>query len=75
MDKPRDLKEAANWLGVSESWLTKQCAARAVPHTRVARKILFTAEHLAKILADGEEPLATAPAGVIQIRTRTRRTA
>lgn len=71
MDKPRNLAEAAEWLGVSKSWLTKQCAALKVPHTRVARKIIFTEDHLRQILADGfQQPLNTAPVGVIQIRSR-----
>lgn len=70
MDQPLDVAGLAAFLGVSESWVSKQCAARLIPHTRVARQIRFTEEHVRQILADGEQPLASAPAGVIQIRTR-----
>lgn len=75
MFQPLDVDGLAQWLGVSPSWVRKQCAARLIPHTRVARQIRFTEDHVRQILAAGEQPLASAPAGVIQIRTRTRRTA
>lgn len=57
MNEPRDITAAAAWLGVSASWLYKQVSARRVPHTRIARQIRFTEDHLQKILAAGEEPV------------------
>jgi excisionase family DNA binding protein len=46
--------EAAERLKVTETWLKKRVAARAIPHTRVGRFIRFTDAHLTQIAADGE---------------------
>lgn len=74
MFKPLDIPELAEFLGISESWIRKQAAARLIPHSRVARQIRFTEEHVQQILAAGEEPLTVAPS-VAGIRSRRRRTA
>jgi excisionase family DNA binding protein len=67
VDQPLTVAELAALLRVSESWIQKRCAARAIPHTRVARQIRFTAEHVAQILAAGEEQPTVLP-----IRSRRR---
>jgi hypothetical protein len=63
MDKPLDAPGLAELLGVSLSWVHKKCAARAIPHCRVARQIRFAEEHVRAILAAGEQPLISVPAG------------
>lgn len=45
--------EAAKQLRCSESWLYAQVAARAVPHTRIAGRVLFSDDDLARIAAAG----------------------
>lgn len=76
MDKPLDVQGLADFLGVSVSWVRKAAARGEIPFTKVARQLRFTAEHQRQILAAHDQPvLATAPAGVVQIRTRARRTA
>jgi hypothetical protein len=44
-----------------EDWIRKGCAARQLPHTRIARKILFTPEQAAQIIASRAVPVATVP--------------
>jgi hypothetical protein len=56
-DRLYDLDEAARYLRCSTRWLRSKVAAREVPHTRPARKILFTPGHLAQIVAMYEEPV------------------
>lgn len=68
IDKPLTVQELAEYLGVSVSWVQKQCAARTIPHSRVARQIRFTAEHIEQILDAGEQPVARA--AVVPIRVR-----
>lgn len=47
----RTLPVAAAELGVSVSWLQKEVAARAVPHTRLGRSVRFSDQNLADIVA------------------------
>lgn len=68
MFKPLDVPGLAEFLGISESWIRKQAAARLIPHSRVARQIRFTEEHVQQILAAGEEPITVAP--VVGMRSR-----
>jgi len=49
-----DKHAAAEWLGVSVSWIEKKTAAREIPHTKLGRSVRFSADHLAAIVADGE---------------------
>lgn len=54
------IDEAAALLRVPRSWLRDRVSARLVPHTRLGRHVRFTAEHLAQIIAIGEQgPRAT----------------
>ena len=48
-----DFAEAARQLRMSESWLRHKVARREVQHTRLGRRVWFTAENLANILAAG----------------------
>jgi len=54
-----DITAAADWLGVRRSWLRDKVTAREVPFTRIGRHIRFTGDHLAEIVAAGEERPAT----------------
>jgi|SoimicmetaTmtLPB_FD_contig_31_34658703_length_423_multi_4_in_0_out_0_2 hypothetical protein len=38
---------------MSESWLRQKVARREVAHTRIGRRVRFTAENLAEIIAAG----------------------
>jgi hypothetical protein len=63
MQKPKNVKEMAEFLGKSEDWVYTMCAARAIPFTRLPgegggrKSIRFTEEHERQILAEGEEPV------------------
>lgn len=59
------IAQAADYLNVPFSWLRDKVTARAVPHTRLGRHVRFTREHLAAIIAEGEEvkPLDLRPSG------------
>lgn len=61
MNPPRDLDEAAEWLRCSPSWLGKQAARGAVPHSIVAGRVLFSDEQLEAIFVAGVRSLTTAP--------------
>lgn len=50
-----DTREAAEYLNVSYSWLKKQTAAKAVPHTKIGKSVRFTPEHLVQIVKAGEQ--------------------
>lgn len=75
MQKPKNVKEMADFLGVSEDWVYTACAARLIPFTRLPgegsnRKLIrFTEEHERQILGDGEEPVAD-PAAPIPLQRR-----
>lgn len=49
-----DKATAAEWLGVSISWIDKQVAAQTIPHTKLGRNVRFSADHLAAIVAENE---------------------
>jgi excisionase family DNA binding protein len=40
------IKEAAEYLRVSESWLYRQAAGRSVPHYRLGRSVRFSRQEL-----------------------------
>ena len=50
------IPEAADILNVRPTWLRDKVTARKVPFTKLGRHVRFTDEHLAQIIADGEEP-------------------
>ena len=50
------LDEAAAILRVKPSWLERQAAARKIPFTMLGGSYRFTADHLAAIVAQHEEP-------------------
>lgn len=54
MTPVRDIPEAAEALGVLESWLRKQVTARKVPFSKLGKHVRFTEEHLLQILAANE---------------------
>lgn len=60
---------AARWLNVPEGWLRKKVSSREVPFTFVGKHARFSADHLAQIVAEGEQQVwnYSAPA-----RTRLR---
>lgn len=70
MEPLRTIDQAAEWLGIPAHTLRKLVSARSVPHTRIGRHVRFSADHLAAIVAAGEELPATAPTRdqVTQIR-------
>lgn len=55
------IPEAAEVLNVPVSWLRDKVTARQVPHTRIGRHVRFTAEHLAAIVAAGEQQVRARP--------------
>ncbi len=55
------IAEAAASLRVPEGWLRKKVTAGAVPHTRLGKHVRFTAEHLRRIVSDGEAVPCHAP--------------
>lgn len=55
----RTIPEAAEWLGVHESWLRRAVSARAVPHTRLGKHVRFSQAHLDQIVAAGEQQVPT----------------
>lgn len=63
-----NVKQAAAVLNISVSTLQKLVAARKVPFTRVGRHVRFTSEHIAQIIAMGEEPVASAPLALSLVR-------
>jgi hypothetical protein len=48
-----DFAEAASRLRMSESWLRHKVARREVAHTRIGRRVWFTAQDIAAIVAAG----------------------
>lgn len=70
IDKPLTVAGLAELLDVSESWVQKKCAARAIPFTKIARQIRFTEDHVRQILAAGEQTPITTSVSVVQIRSR-----
>lgn len=52
-----DIPAAAEWLNVPEGWLRKKVTAGEVTCTRLGKHVRFSADHLAAIIADGEQPV------------------
>jgi excisionase family DNA binding protein len=50
-----DIPAAAEWLNVPEGWLRKKVTAGEVTCTRLGKHVRFSADHLAAIVADGEQ--------------------
>jgi excisionase family DNA binding protein len=50
-----DIPAAAEWLNVPENWLRKKVTAGEVTCTRLGKHVRFSADHLAQIIADGEQ--------------------
>lgn len=50
-----DIPTAAEWLNVPEGWLRKKVSSGEVQHTRLGKHVRFSADHLAAIVADGEQ--------------------
>jgi len=57
LPRPRllTMEEAAAVLTISESWLRKKVAARAVPFTKIGKQVRFTQAHIDAIIAAGEQ--------------------
>jgi Helix-turn-helix domain len=53
--------QVAAELGASEEWVRRQCRAGRFPHHRIARRLRFTDEDLAAILAVMAVPVITPP--------------
>lgn len=66
----RNIAEAAEFLGIPPSTLRDKVTARLVPHTRIGRHVRFTEEHLAAIIAAGEQPVITVPVRFRLVGTR-----
>lgn len=71
------LEEAAVELRCTPGWLGDQIAKRRIDCTRIGRKRFMTAEQIAKVISDGEQPAVVEhrePAGITS-RSLARRTA
>ena len=56
-----DIDGLAEYLRVPRSWVRDKVTARAIPHTRIGRHVRFAPEHVAAIVAAGEEPVLNGP--------------
>ncbi|MFI6332949.1 hypothetical protein ACIBBG_32160 [Micromonospora chersina] len=63
MDRPLDIPGLAKHLGVSEDWVKVRVKQREIPFTRLPgdKLVRFTPEHVAAILAGGEQPALNGP--------------
>lgn len=66
--QPLTADELAALLRVSVPWIYRECRAGRMPHTRVARQIRFTEDHVRQILAAGEPTPVVTP--ITRIRAR-----
>ena len=57
----RNVKEAAEYLGIPPKSLYDMTAARTVPFTKVGKHIRFSQDHLDAIVASGEQAVIEAP--------------
>lgn len=57
-----DIDEAAVRLKLTPGALRKYVAERKVPHTRIGKHVRFSEDHIAAIIAAGEQPVIGAPA-------------
>lgn len=60
----RNIKDAADWLGIPAKTLQGYVTARAVPFTKVGRHVRFSQAHLDAIVAAGEQPVAETPSAL-----------
>lgn len=60
-DALRNVKQAAEWLGIPPKTLYAMTAARTVPFTKVGRHIRFSDDHLREIVAAGEQTVIKPP--------------
>lgn len=70
----RDIKAAAEWLGIPWTTLRDLVTAGRVPHTRVGRHVRFAQHHLDAIVAAGERKVATAPSRLQVVAIRAAQT-
>lgn len=64
----RSVEQTAAVLNISVPKLYKLTAARQVPFTWVGKSIRFTEDHIAQIIAMGEEPVMAAPPALALVR-------
>lgn len=57
-----DIEGAAARLSLTPDALRKYVAERKVPHTRIGKHVRFSEDHIAAIIAAGEQPVIGAPA-------------
>jgi excisionase family DNA binding protein len=60
-DRLLNMAELAEYLGVPFTWVRDKVTARALPHTRVGKHVRFAPDHVAAIVASGEEPALNGP--------------
>ncbi len=61
--------ELADYLGVSEAWVSKKVTARLIPHTRIGKHVRFAPHHVEAIVAMGEQSVVP-PVTLFQLRQR-----
>lgn len=65
------IRQAAQRIGVGFYWLRDAVSARQVPCTRIGRHVRFTEEHIAAIIAAGDQPVESAPTRIQVPQRRT----
>jgi len=77
MTAPKDVNQLARELGASAEWVRRQCRAGRFPHHRIARRLRFTDDDVAAILADlavpAAPPVTAPPTGDVPPRPAVRR--
>lgn len=63
-----DMDQLAAHLGVKRSWVKDKVAARQIPFTKVGKHVRFTEEHVAQIVAMGEQSAITTPPRLTVVR-------
>lgn len=58
-----NIAEAAAYLNIPAATLRGKVTQRKVPFTRIGRHVRFTPQHLAAIIAAGEQPALRGPLG------------
>lgn len=53
-----DIDGLAEHLGVKRTWVRDQVTARRIPFTKIGRHVRFTEEHIAAIVAAGEQKVS-----------------
>jgi excisionase family DNA binding protein len=54
-DRLLTMQEVADYLDVPLYWVQQRVRLKTIPHTRVGRHVRFTREHIADIIAAGEQ--------------------